>query len=376
MAKRKTDEVTASEDTDLMAVVEATEPVAAPEAQAEPKPEPVFEAPLSPPPAATGRSGFRSFAGLVLGGILAAGLGFGLARFVPDLLPSGPDSNLAATVQAQGEEIATLREALAALPDKPAPDPALEARLAALESASQPDIASLESRLSEMEARLATPAEGSVPASVIAELAALKDQVARIGAGGTVPADVTAAAEAAEARLKEAEARATALAEEAEAAAAASRRAAALDRIAAALDSGAPYAAALRDLGGDLPLALADHAQTGLPTLADLHEAFAPAARESLEAALRANMGESWTDRVSSFLRSQTGLRSLTPREGDDPDAVLSRAEAALAAGDVAVAIAELEAMPDAGRAALEEWLVAARQRVEAQSAFAALAAN
>ena len=380
MAKRKTDEAATSEDADLMAVVEATEPTPAAVPADAPKPEPVaepaFEAPIAPPPTAPRRGAFGSFLGLVLGGAVAAGAGFGLARYMPDLLPVASD-DLAATVQAQAEELAALREQVAALPAKPAADPAIEERLAALENAQSPDMAALESRLTEIEARLsATPQDGTAPAAVMAELAALKEQVAQLGSGGTVPADVTAAAEAAEARLKEAEARASALAEQAEAAAAESRRAAALDRLAAALDSGAPYSAALRDLGGDLPPALADQAATGLPTVAELHDTFAPAAREALEAALRANMGESWTDRVSNFLRSQTGLRSLTPREGDDPDAILSRAEAALAAGNVAAAITELDSMPEAGKPALQDWLSTARLRVEAEQAFAALAAN
>jgi hypothetical protein len=212
---------------------------------------------------------------------------------------------------------------------------------------------------------------------MLAELAALKEQVAALGSGGSVPADVIAAADAAEARLKAAEASATAMAEQAEAAAAAARRGAALDRVTAALDSGAPYASALPELGGvDLPPVLLDNAAVGLPTVADLAERFPEAARTALEAALRANMGESWTDRVSSFLRSQTGLRSLTPREGNDPDAVLSRAEAALAQGRVADAITELAAMPEAGKPALADWLAQAQTRVDAEAAVAALAAN
>lgn len=121
---------------------------------------------------------------------------------------------------------------------------------------------------------------------------------------------------------------------------------------------------------------LADHAAAGLPTIASLRDSFPAAARDGLEAALRANMGESWTDRVSNFLRSQTGLRSLTPREGDDPDAVLSRAEAALEAGDVAGALAELERLPDAAKPALADWTASARVRLEAEAAFATLAAN
>jgi hypothetical protein len=59
---------------------------------------------------------------------------------------------------------------------------------------------------------------------------------------------------------------------------------------------------------------------------------------------------------VGSFLRSQTGARSLTPREGDDPDAVLSRAEAILAEGRPADTLTELAALPPEGQAAMTEW--------------------
>jgi hypothetical protein len=384
MAKGKTDPAVPSEDKDLMAVVEATDPQAALPKDDQPAPlqeEPpharLAEAPATPPPAPRS-GGAGAFVGMVLGGIVAAGAGFGLARFMPNLLASGGDDVLAATVAAQAEEIAALRAELAALPP---PDSGIAARLDALEAApALADVAGLAERIAAMEAGLADamarPAAGAAGPDVRAELDALQAQIAALGAGGSVPADVIAAAEAAEARLKAAEASATAMAQQAEAAASAARKSAALDRISAALDSGAPFAAALPELGADLPPVLQDNAALGLPTVADLADSFPEAARMALEAALRANMGESWTDRVSSFLRSQTGLRSLTPREGNDPDAVLSRAEAALAQGRVAEAITELAAMPEAGKPALADWLALAQTRVDAEAAVAALAAN
>ncbi|NBE07273.1 COG4223 family protein [Paragemmobacter ruber] len=385
MAKGKTeDPAPPQDDADLMAVVDATDPQAAAvtDAPSEPAPrEKLADAPASPPPAPRGGSGAGAFFGMVLGGVVAAGAGFGLARAVPDLLPMGGQGELAATVAAQAEEIAALRADLAA---RPAPDPQIAERLAALEAAPAPTAPvppALEERLAAVEAALADlqsrPSAGGAPApELVAELDALKAQVATLSAGGSVPADVIAAAEAAEARLQEAQASAAALAAEAEAAAATARRNAAIGRITAALDSGAPYASALAELGGDAPPVLADNAAVGLPTVAELADSFPEVARAALEDALRANMGESWTDRVSNFLRSQTGLRSLTPREGNDPDAILSRAEAALAQGRVADAIGELDAMPEAGKPALSDWLAQARLRAEAEAAVATLAAN
>jgi hypothetical protein len=385
MATRKTEESGTTEDADLMAVVEATDPklddlemgdVLSKPAPAEVK----AEAPVAPPPSvqpAPSRGG-SVFAGMVLGGVIAAGAGFGLARLMPDLLPMGDAALLSETVAEQGAEIAALKAELAARPD-------LEnvvVRLAALEAAPTPasaaeieeKVSALEAAVAELTARPVVDAASDL--ALATEVAALREQVSALGAGGSVPADVLAAVDAAEARLKQTEERAGELAREAEAAAAAARRAAALDRLAAALDSGAPFAAVLPELGADLPPVLAQNAATGLPTIADLADAFPDVARQSLEAALRANMGESWTDRVSNFLRSQTGLRSLGPREGNDPDAVLSRAEAALRSGDVRTAITELAAMPEAGKPALEGWLAMAQTRSDAEAAIAALAQN
>jgi hypothetical protein len=74
-----------------------------------------------------------------------------------------------------------------------------------------------------------------------------------------------------------------------------------------------------------------------------------------------------------AFFRTQTQARSLTPQEGDTPDAVLSRAEAALAEGNVAAALAELEALPDDGRAAMQVWIDSAEARAAAVSAAGSL---
>lgn len=330
---------TPATDADLLAEVEATET---------PPPEPTKPEPAAKPPNRV----FAAFLALVLGGALAAGAGFALARFAPDLL---------ATPSAPNADIEALRAEIAAIP---APDASVADRLAGIEAA----LADLSGRVAAVESR---PAGAGDPALAEA-VKALQDRVAAIGTGTAQPEAIATAVEAAEARLKQAEAKAADLAAQADATAAATRRAAALDRIAAALDTGAPYMAVAADI--DLPPALADHAATGLPSISALRDSFPAAARAALEAALRANMGESWTDRVSSFLRSQTGLRSLTPREGDDPDAILSRAEAALAEGDVTAALAELDALPDAAKPAMEDWAAQARLRTEGESALAGLA--
>ena len=141
-------------------------------------------------------------------------------------------------------------------------------------------------------------------------------------------------------------------------------------QISAALDSGAPYGSALKALeGASLPEVLVANV-AGLPSLKSLQDSFPEAARLALDAALKDQMGSSWTERVTAFLRTQVGARSLTPREGDDPDAVLSRAQSHLAAGDVGAALAELDKLSDVAKTAIAGWRIGADLR---QSAIAAL---
>lgn len=321
--------------------------------------------PLVPKPRRLG------FVGALLGGALAAMLGFGLAQFVPGGWPFPDPTALEARLAAQDGVIAALKAEVAAIGAKPA-DSDLEQRIAAIEAAvpATPDIAPLDARLSALEAEFAALATAPGGDSRAA-LAALRAEVERLKTTGS--GNVAALTAEAEARMKEAETQATRLKAEAEALASDAKLQAALGRVQAALDSGAPYGSALQDLGADVPAVLLGSAETGLPTLADLQDGFSGAARLALEASLTENMGESWSERVAAFLRSQTGARSLTPREGNDPDAILSRAEAALAAGEVTLALTEVATLPKVGQDAMTVWRTAAELRLAAEAAIAAL---
>lgn len=340
---------------------EPERPAAAPETPADP----------APPPQKRSRGGF---AGGLIGGVLAAGAGFGLAQIVPQGWPLAGTATLEAQLAAQSQELAALKAELGRLAGAPAPDAALADRVAALESApaAAPDLSPLEARIGAVESRLsaieAMPADGS--AASPAALAALQAEIESLKTGGGVAAATEAVAKAAEERLQAAEARAAALQAETEAMVAKARARTALGQLVAAMDSGTPYAALLPDLG-EVPEPLAAQAATGIPTLPSLRDSFPEAARRALEASLQADMGATWAERIGSFLQAQTGARSLTPREGADPDAVLSRAEAALAQGDLAAALTELEALPEAGKTAMQPWRAKAEAR---QAAIAALA--
>lgn len=364
-------------ESDLMAVVEATEPTPRDSdrvtADTPERVEVRDAAPAagSAPSAERRGSGAGAFFGMVLGGALVFAAGFGVARYMPDILPALGTAP-AVDTSAIDARLADMEGRLAALP---APDTALADRVAALESAPQADTAALEQRLAELESRIAQTG-GSGGGVDPAALDALRAEVEALKSGGPAAAQAGKLAAEAEARLAEVRDAADALRAETEAAAAATRRAAALTRLSAALESGAPYGAALEDVGGDIPPVLADAAQSGLPTLASLQDSFPQAARQALDAAIQADMGAGWTERVGNFLRVQTGARSLEPREGDDPDAILSRAEAAVNAGDLPAALAEVATLPAPAQEAMADWTAAATARVQAAEAIAALAAQ
>jgi hypothetical protein len=319
----------------------------------------------------------------VLGGAVAAFLGFVLAQAIPQGWPLGATPQQFAALEAR---LAEQDRKLAALA---APDPGLADRLAALEQrldtlpAAGADPAALEALRAEIAAlRDAAPAAPDL-SPLQAELDALKAELAAIPRESGVAQELEAMKAAAEAERAAAEARAEALRAEAEsmrAGAEAAARAAigqgVVLRVQAALDTGGPFDVALTDLGTagiTVPPDLAAHA-TGVPTLAELQAGFADAARAALAATAKPDQGAGLADRVTGFLKAQTGLRSTAPREGGSPDAVLSRAEAALRAGDLPATLAELDTLPPEATAALAEWRALADTRAAAAAALAALA--
>lgn len=353
---------------------------------------------VTPGPAPVSRP---SFVPMVLGGVVAAALGYAAAW--TDVLPRPPDPALSARIDALAAEV----EGLTA---RPVEDAAARARLDAVEvaqAASAADMAAdldamaaeaqvlssetvaLGERLTALENRpqVTVALSEQAQAAVEAQIAALRQEAA--DGIARVEQDRTALAVQADERLSalEAELRATLTAiederaalEAARAAAAAevraSRLAAAVADLRAALDAGTPYGAplaALADLVGTTPPdALVARAGDGIPSLAALREAFPDAARAALEATLRAQAAAGEIGRIEAFMRIQSGVRSLTPQAGDDADAILSRAEAALAAGDLAAALDLVATLPDPGRDAMQGWADLAQTRRAALEALA-----
>ncbi|MEL6959457.1 MAG: hypothetical protein AAGL89_10950 [Pseudomonadota bacterium] len=300
---------------------------------------------------------------LIFGGVVAGAIGFAVATFTT--MDSSATDVLSERIDAQAEQIAALSEVEAAAPPDLSP---LENRvsdvaqqIANLEASLGSEIADMGDRIEALEKR--PNADGTLSDEAIAayqaELDALREEV-------------MAAAIQAEADLAEARAEAEQLEQDAIAAAEAAQVRAALNRVSAALETGAPFADALMDLPGEVPPALASSAETGVATNAQLTSDFPVVARAALATARAEGLSDDASG-LGGFLRSQFDVRSTAPREGSDPDAILSRAEDAVKNGRIADALAELEGLPEVARAEMTEWLAAAQARSDALTDIAQL---
>lgn len=358
--------------------------------------EPMAETPLaaaSPQTAPHEQGSGGGFVAGLIGGALAIAAGVGaLWLSNPDLLRGeAPEPDFspiearldeqAADSAALSEELSRLSSTVAALPQEAPDTPALESRIDTIEGdltarldALSAALDVLEGRIGQVEVRPPVMEGGASEAAeqVVAEMRAALD---------AQRAEIEALVEETRGRIEAAEAEAAAIQATAETAARAAVARASLARLHAALEAGGPFAAALSELSevvdGPIPAALIATADTGVPTLADLRRAYPEPARAALAASIRADMPEDAgaMQRIGAFLRSQTGARSTEPRAGDDPDAVLSRAEGALAEGQIAAALELLEALPEAGKAEMAAWRSEAEARLAAVEAAEALAA-
>ncbi|EAP77575.1 COG4223 family protein [Roseovarius nubinhibens] len=311
--------------------------------------------PPTPTPPASETGGGAGFGALFFGGVTAALVG-ALAAYLllPQLglLPKGDDealSRLETRLAEQDKEISALSQQLA---DMASAQP---------ETVSPDQITDIEAQLSALGDRLAaaeTLAQRAAPAGEAVssdELQKLREEMDRL---------------LAEAAQKDDQART---------AARDTLRRAALTRVRTALDNGSPFAEALDDLantGQEIPSDLQAIANSGAPTLAALQTSFPDAARRALEAARRADPDAHAGSGVLGFLNSQLGVRSLEPREGNDPDAILSRAEAALRDGQLAATLEELAALPDPAQAEIAGWVDQAQTRLTATQAADTLGAQ
>jgi len=337
------------------------EVVGDPEPQADPAPE---------TNAQQTQSAGAGFLPLLLGGVVAGTIGYGVATYFP---MNDGSVDVSVQMQAQADQLAALEAKLA---DIPAVDlSGVEAQIAsvgdqaaALSGAIDTNFADLDARLTEVEKR--PGADGTLSDTA---LAAYQRELEQLRADLEIlQATVMSAVAQAETDLAAARAESEALEQEALASAEAVASRAALNRVLTAVETGAPFADALGDLGGDLPAALSSAAENGVATTAELTSDFPAAARAALATA-RAEGVSDESGGLGGFLRNQFDVRSTAPQEGSSPDAVLSRAEAAIKEGRVADALAEIEALPEVARAEMTDWTAQATERADVLDAVATL---
>jgi hypothetical protein len=336
----------------------------------------------APPPAKRG-----GFVPALIGGFIAAALGFAAAQtdMLNSVLP-GSSRVAEALTELQNTDakltldIANLRAGFAALklPDltplnaQIATVQADLSRLNDASSAQQRLLSSLESQLAPLSARLETlekrpMTDGASDAAIAAydrELTAMQETIAAQRAEVTAMIDKARATEDAARAL---EANAVSIAKVAQ-------NQAVVSRLFGALNNGAPFAPILAELAGAgiaVPPALNASANSGVATLASLSDAFPAAARAALTTA-RADSGDSGG--ISGFFQRQLGARSVEPRQGDDADAILSRAEAAVTAGDLPKALTEISALPQSAQTKMQAWVDIATTRLTALQAADELA--
>jgi uroporphyrinogen-III synthase len=182
-----------------------------------------------------------------------------------------------------------------------------------------------------------------------------------------------------EATVKSLEGKIAALEARAAAAGAGERAAAlvvALGQLREAIESGQAYAPSLDAVAAlgageakiaEAVAALRPAAGTGIPSRRELAGRFDPVARDLARVAL-APEGAGWTDRALQRLTRLVTVRRVgADVAGDVPDAVAARAEARLAAGDVAGAVAEVDRLTGPAAAAAQAWLAAAKARLAAE---------
>ena len=136
------------------------------------------------------------------------------------------------------------------------------------------------------------------------------------------------------------------------------------------------WAASPRTPGITIPAGLEAAAPTGVATLAELRDSYPDAAHSAIRAGILASSGDGLVSRSRAFFTAQVASRSLTPKQGMDPDAVLSRMEDHLRNDDLAGALAEGQGLPSEAAAAMSGWLDAARLRVGAVDGLAEVAAS
>lgn len=140
-----------------------------------------------------------------------------------------------------------------------------------------------------------------------------------------------------------------------------------------AVQSGGAYEAELADFKALAPAEadlspLPAHAADGMATMPELVTAFEPASDKALATDVEP-AEEGFFDTLLSSAGSVVKVRRLDGAgEGNSSEAILTRARAALEQGELDKAISEVETLKPEPKAAMDDWLSAAKARANAQA--------
>jgi hypothetical protein len=320
---------------------------------------PASEAPGASPAANTGptpRRGWRFVGGFAVGVVTAAALG-ATALWSLGVVPLHRDGDQEPRLAAKLAALDHRVEELATQPPAPSREATLEARLAALEAArasSPPAAESLLARIEALEQRVdKTPAPAPADQNLVAtdhrDVEALTARIASL-----------------EQRVSDA--RATPASDRAV------RLGLAAMQLRMTVERGLPFPAELEavsrlidDPSGLAPLkAMAD---TGLPAPGALAQTLSKLTPAMLQAALPPSHEGGVLDRLEAGAERLVRIRRIDESPGDDPAAVIARADVKATRGDIPGALAEIDKLPDKVRAPASGWISTARARLAALDA-------
>ena len=316
---------------------------------------------------------------MLLTGAIIASAGVGAGYYLSQNLPQSSE-----TTDVLRTEMSDLTQRITALENAPVPEPAV----------SVSDLTELRSELRDTQSAMATN-EGDLYARMDETLDTLNGLHARVNEFDRLLADmdrlimnrtvasdqtVTEFREQVETLRDELSAVTNRLEAQAEASAqraVAAQASSILTRVTDALESGDPFPELIDELdqthGIAVPDALAEISQSGAPNVEDLLGSFPEYARAAIAASVREEVENGTISRFGGFMRTQFGARSLEPREGEDTDAILSRAEAALTAGDLTTSLSELSALPEVAAGVMADWSAQLEMLSEARAALGTL---
>jgi len=299
---------------------------------------------------------------MILGGAVCAVLGFGAAVLTQQSSPLWPQDPAVAELTAKTDgAVADLQTQIDAIAARPAGD-VMQSDLTPMRDAVA-QLSGLEQTIADLAERVSALEQATIEAAIPDDLIAkYRSEVESI----------SALLESQRGELNTFMQDAKAKADQAAEIAKNTLAGGALDRIATALDTGSEFVQAMQDyeqaIGAAAPDALASLAADGVVTLQVLSQDYADVARAALAAA-RAEMDQGQgMAKVTNFLKNQFNARSVVPKSGDDPDAVLSRAEQALRDGDLAAAMDEISKLGPRAQATMSDWIAAAQARLDAQN--------